>query len=120
MRKKSTDFNKFQRQCRGVGEKADFQSSLYSMGSCVFGLHPYTLASILQILYIFYIFLLDSKRYIRNMTYMGGIYQGGGEEKQPIKHLQTHTYSSSWLAVAQYCLTFCCNINSDNRRPAGA
>ena len=76
-RKKSTDFNRFQRiyrLCRGVGEKADFQSALYSMGSCVFGLRPYTLASTLQILYIFYIiFLLDLKRCIRNMIYMGGI-----------------------------------------------
>ncbi len=77
-RKKSTGFNRFQRiyrLFRGVGEKADFQYFSIFYGKLCFWLYPYTLASTLQIIYIFYIiFLLDLKRCIRNMIYMGGIY----------------------------------------------
>jgi hypothetical protein len=56
-------------------KKQHSNNSLPSMGSLCFGFHPSTLASTLQILYIFYIIsFLDLKKYIRNMIYMGGIY----------------------------------------------
>jgi hypothetical protein len=56
---------------------------------------------------------------------MGGLGGKGGETVTAHQALTDrltciHTFSSSWLAAAQYCLAFCCNINSDNQRPAGA
>ena len=110
-RKKSTDFKRFQRiyrLCRGVGEKADFQYFSIFYGKLCFWLYPYTLASTLPILHIFYIiFLLDLKRYIRHKIYMGGLGGKGGETVTAHQALtDTYTYILFKLAGSSTILPY--------------